>query len=196
MMDDKAKMLAGSLYRASGAGLPAERLAAKTLCQEYNVLHPARLPHEGMDLLRRLFGRLGDNGEICQPFYCDYGYNIEVGNNFYANHHCVILDPARVVFGDNVMIGPNCGFYTAGHPLVAAERTALWEFAHPIRVGDDVWFGGNVVVLPGVSVGSGTVVGAGSVVTKSLPAGVLAAGNPCRVLREVTAADRMLPDWC
>lgn len=188
-MSDKERMLSRKLYLANGSELSGERTRAKTLCRLYNLLEPARLSDEGGRILRELFGRLGDGADICQPFYCDYGYNIEAGDKLYVNHNCVVLDVDKVVFGANVMIGPNCGFYTAGHPLDARQRVDGWEFGRPIRVGDNVWFGGNVVVLPGVEIGDNTVVGAGSVVAKSLPAGVLAVGNPCRILRKIAADD-------
>ncbi len=123
-------------------------------------------------------------------FYCDYGYNIEIGENFYSNHNLVILDGGKVAFGDNVFIAPNCGFYTAGHPLDVKQRNRGLEYAYPIKVGNNVWIGGNVSVMPGVTIGDNTVIGGGSVVTKNIPSGVVAVGNPCRVLREITEADK------
>ena len=120
---------------------------------------------------------------------CDFGYNIEVGENFYANHGCVILDCAKVTFGDNVFIAPNCGFYTAGHPIDSKRRNAGLEYAHPITVGNNVWFGGGVQVMPGVTIGNNVVIGSGSVVTKDIPDNVVAAGNPCKVLRAITEED-------
>ena len=120
---------------------------------------------------------------------CDYGYNIEIGDNFYANHNLLILDANKVKFGDNVFIGPNCGFYTASHPLDYPTRNKDLEYANPIIVGNNVWFGGNVVVLPGVKIGDNTVIGAGSVVTKDIPSGVVAVGNPCRVIKNITISD-------
>lgn len=125
-----------------------------------------------------------------QPFYCDYGYNIEIGENFYANMNCVILDEAKVTFGDNVFIAPSCGFYTAGHPLDVEQRNRGLEYARPIRVGNNVWIGAQVCVLPGVTIGDNTVIGAGSVVNRDIPANVIAAGNPCRVIREITEEDK------
>ena len=117
-------------------------------------------------------------------FYCDYGFNIEIGENFYSNHNLVILDANKVIFGDNVQIGPNCGFYISGHPLDKETRKEL-EFAKPIKVGNNVWFGGNVCVMPGITIGDNTVIGAGSVVTKDIPANVVAVGNPCKVIKKV-----------
>lgn len=138
-----------------------------------------------------MFGRTGKSFLIEQPFYCDYGYNIEIGENFYSNVNCVILDGAKVTFGDNVFVAPNCGFYTAGHALDAEQRTRGLEYAYPITVGNNVWIGAQVCVLPGVTIGDNTIIGAGSVVTKSIPANVLAVGNPCRVVRQITEADKM-----
>lgn len=116
---------------------------------------------------------------------CDYGYNIHFGRNFYTNHNLVILDTATVKFGDNVFIGPNCGFYTAGHPVDVKQRNSGLEYAKPITVGNNVWFGGNVIVLPGVTIGDNTIIGAGSVVTKDIPANVIAVGNPCKVIKSI-----------
>ena len=184
------RMLAGQLYRADDGDLIARRQRCKTLCQQINALMPEEELQRQM-LLRQLLGEAGDGLAITPPFWCDYGENITVGRSFYTNHNCVILDCAPVRFGDGVFVGPNCGFYTAGHPLCAAQRNQGLEFARPITVGDHVWIGGGVQVLPGVTIGSGSVIGAGSVVTRDIPANVVAAGNPCRVLRPITEADRM-----
>ncbi len=190
-MNEKEKMLNGLLYDASkDKMLYDERIRCKTLCHEYNNLSPANT-NERKILLKKILGKLGENYWIEPNFYCDYGYNIEIGDNFYSNHNLVILDPAPVVFGDNVFIGPNCGFYTAQHPLDVERRNMFLEYAFPIYVGNNVWFGGNVVVLPGVKIGDNTVIGAGSVVTKDIPSNVIAVGNPCKVLREITDEDRL-----
>lgn len=184
-MTEKEKCAAGLLYDANyDKELERERLACKDLCSEYNHLAPSQL-EKRTELMKRILGKTGTRFFMEQTFWCDYGYNIEIGENFYANHNCVILDAARVVFGDNVFIAPNCGFYTAGHPLDAETRNAGLEYARPITVGDDVWIGGNVVVLPGVRIGSNTVIGAGSVVTRDIPPGVVAVGNPCRILKKI-----------
>lgn len=184
-MTEKEKMLKGLVYDANNDPmLVAERLDCKELCHDYNAIRPKDLVSR-TKLLRRILGFVVGDILVEQPFCCDYGYNIRVGRNFYANHNLVILDEAPVVFGDNVFIAPNCGFYTAGHPINAAERNRGLEYARPITVGDNVWIGGNVCVLPGVTIGDNCVIGAGSVVTRDIPAGSVAAGNPCRVIRSV-----------
>ena len=136
-----------------------------------------------MALLRPLFAKTGAEFFLTPDFRCDYGVNLTLGEDFYSNYNLVILDCAPVTFGDRVMVGPNCAFYTAIHPMDAARRATGMERAEPITVGSDVWFGGNVVVLPGVTIGDGAVIGAGSVVTRDVPAGMFAAGNPCRPIR-------------
>lgn len=189
-MDEKAKARAGLLYDANNdTGLVGERMAARDVCHRYNQLLPSRLAERDA-IIRSLLGRVGSNCLIEPPFICDYGYNIEVGDYFYTNSNLIILDGAPVRFGDYVFVGPNCAFYSAGHPLDAPRRNRGLEYAYPITVGSNVWLGGNIVVLDGVEIGDNTVIGAGSVVTKNIPAGVVAAGNPCRVLREITDADR------
>ena len=181
----------GALYDANYDNeLIAERTAAKELCFELNNLRPSMVA-ERDEIVRRLLGRVGKNCCIESPFHCDYGYNIVAGDNFYMNVGCVILDGARVTFGDNVFVAPHCGFYTAGHPLDHERRNAGLEYALPITIGNNVWIGAQVCVLPGVTIGDNSVIGAGSVVTKDIPAGVLAAGNPCRVIREISEADKL-----
>lgn len=153
-------------------------------CFEINAMPP--LQNDARNArIAKLLGKAGNNLQINAPFNCDYGFNIEVGDDFFANFNLVILDEAKVTFGKNVFIGPNCSFYTAIHPLDPGERNKGTERAEPITVGDSVWFGGNVTVLPGVTIGSGTTIGAGSVVTKDIPEGVVAVGNPCRVIKKI-----------
>lgn len=184
-MTEKEKMLCGMIYDANyDKQLIEERLECKELCRDYNDLRPKDIA--GRDaLLRKILGAAGDGLLVEQPFYCDYGYNIRVGKNFFANFNLVILDEAPVTFGDNVFIAPNCGFYTAGHPVEAAERNKGLEYARPITVGNDVWFGAGVSVLPGVTIGNNCVIGAGSVVTKDIPSNSVAVGNPCRVIKRI-----------
>lgn len=184
-MTEKEKCARGLLYDANyDSELLEERARCKDICHEYNALLPS-LVAEREALLRKLFGKTGKRFLVEQPFYCDYGYNIEIGENFYSNVNLTILDGARVSFGDNVFIAPNCGFYTAGHPLDTQQRNAGLEYARPICVGNNVWIGAGVCVMPGVTIGDDTVIGAGSVVTKDIPSGVVAVGNPCRVLRKI-----------
>ncbi|MDE6310821.1 MAG: sugar O-acetyltransferase [Muribaculaceae bacterium] len=184
-MTEKDKMLAGQIYDANyDPALIAERLECKDACRRYNELPPRNM-EERTELLMELLGTAGSGLLIEQPFFCDYGYNVHAGRNFYANFHLTILDEAPVVFGDNVFIGPNCSFYTACHPIDPTERNKGLEFARPIKVGNNVWFGGSVTVLPGVTIGDNCVIGAGSVVTHDVPDNTVAAGNPCHVIRNI-----------
>ncbi|MCV2356881.1 sugar O-acetyltransferase [Paucibacter sp. B2R-40] len=181
---EKEKMLAGEPYSGADPQLVAERLHARELCRAIAEL-PSQAPEaERSDLLKQLFGAATD-AYITPPFFCDYGRNIELGKGVYFNFNCVLLDCAKISIGDHVLFGPAVQIYTASHPMDAAERRSGLEFAKPIAIGNDVWLGGGVVVCPGVTIGAGTVIGAGSVVLRDIPAGVLAAGNPCRVIREL-----------
>ena len=144
--------------------------------------------------MKKLLGKTHGVFTIIAPFWCDYGYNIEIGENFFANHNTVILDAAKVVFGDNVFIALDCGVYTAGHPIDAERRNKGLEYAYPITVGSNVWIGAGVMVLPGVTIGSNVVIGAGSVVVKDIPDNCVALGNPCKVLRPITDDDK-LKSW-
>lgn len=190
MESEKEKAKAGKLYDANfDEELLKDRDLCKEACYEYNRLPPARKA-ERAAILRRLLGKTGKEFVIEQPFFCDYGYNIEIGENFFMNVNGVILDGAKVTFGDDVFIAPNCGFYTAGHPLDARQRKQGLEYAYPITIGNGVWIGAHVCVMPGVTIGDNTVIGGGSVVTKDIPANVVAVGNPCRVIRAITEADK------
>ena len=184
-MSEKEKMIVGELYNANNdEELVNDRYRAKDICYEYNHLKPSDA--EGKEkIIKSLFAKTGKQIIVEQNFWCDYGYNIYVGENFYMNHNCIILDGAKVEFGDNVFIAPNCGFYTAGHPLEVELRNKGLEYAKPIKVGNNVWIGGNVIVLPGVIIGDNVTIGAGSVVTKDIPSNVVAVGNPCKPIKEI-----------
>ena len=184
-MNEKEKMLAGELYDANyNDDLIKERYWVKDKCYDYNQLKPSN-HKEKENIIKEIFGKTGSVFTIEQPFMCDYGYNIEIGENFYANHNLIILDGNKVEFGDNVFIAPNCSFYTAGHPLDVERRNKGLEYAKPIKVGNNVWIGGNVVVLPGVTIGNNVVIGAGSIVNKDIPSNTVAVGNPCKVIKNI-----------
>ncbi len=177
-------MLNGQLYYAFGPELTNERLHAKNLLHQFNHLAPDQVSQKN-ELLNKLLGSLKDIPIIEAPFQCDYGYNIHIGCNFFANYNLVILDCAKVTIGDNVLIGPNVGIYTGGHPVEHKIRNEGLEFAHPISIGNNVWIGGNVCINPGVTIGDNTIIGSGSVVTKSMPSNVIAFGNPCKVSKRL-----------
>ena len=165
-----------------------EQAVARRLCQKLNTMD--RSDFKGLQaVVRELLGK-SDNAWINPPFYCDYGKNIEVGKNFFANYNCTILDVAKVVIGDNCQIAPNVSIYTAGHPVHPATRNTMYEYGIGITIGNNVWIGGDVVICPGVHIGDNAVIGAGSVVNRDIPAWSVAAGNPCKVIRKITEADR------
>lgn len=182
-------MLAGLPYKAWLDGLSEERAACKRRIYEFNNCHPDN--HELSDrLIREILGKSGKETHIEAPFHCDYGKNIEVGDNFFANYNLVILDVGKVTIGNNVFIAPNVGIYTAGHPIHKTPRNTGYEYGIAITIGNDVWIGGNVVITPGVNIGSNVVIGAGSVVTKDIPDNSVAVGNPARVIRTITDEDK------
>ncbi len=189
MKSSKEKMIAGEIYQAMGRELFDERQHAKEQLHIFNNLAPSKIKARNQ-ILKTLFGETTNLFFIEPPFRCDYGYNIFLGDNFYANFNLTILDCAPVHIGANVMIGPNVSLFTAGHPVHPEPRVAGWEFAKPITIEDNVWIGGHTVVNPGVRIGKNSVIGAGSVVTKDIPANVIAVGNPCRVLRTITERDK------
>lgn len=165
------------------------RLECKALCQEYNSL-PIKNLDVRKNFIKKILGKTKKSVHIEPNFWCDYGSRIEVGENFYANHGLVILDAGKVSFGDNVFVGPNCGFHTSGHPIDFERRNKGLEYAYPIKVGNNVWFGAGVQVMPGVTIGDNVVIGGGSVVVKDIPSNCVAVGNPCRVIRHITEEDK------
>ncbi len=184
-MTEKEKRDAGLPYDAADKDIFREYLACKDKCFAFNNTLPSDI--EGRyGILKSIFGKIGERVVIQSPFWCDMGYNVEVGDNFFANHGCTILDTAKVTFGDNVFIGPGCSFNAAIHPLDSQERITWAETAKPIRVGNNVWFGASVTVLPGVTIGDNVVIGAGSLVTRDIPANTLAYGSPCRPVRQIS----------
>lgn len=193
-MTEKEKMQKQMIYNANyDKELLLERNKAKDLCWQYNQLLPS--DEEGhQKILHKLIGKMGQNVCITPPFWCDYGYNIEVGENFYSNHNLVILDGGKVTFGDNVFVAPDCGFHTAGHPIDFERRNEGLEYAYPITVGNNVWIGAGVQVMPGVKIGDNVVIGGGSVVVKDIPSNSVAVGNPCKVIRTITEEDKKT-DW-
>lgn len=190
-MTEKEKMLKQMLYDANyDHDLLVQRTKAKELCYDFNNLRPS--DEKGQkEILKKLLGKTKNNFIVTAPFWCDYGYNIEVGENFYSNHNLVILDGGKVTFGDNVFIAPNCGFYTAGHPIDFERRNKGLEYAYPISVGNNVWIGAGVQVMPGVTIGDNVVIGGGSVVVKDIPSNSVAVGNPCKVIRAITEKDKL-----
>ena len=189
-MSNKEKMLTGEYYISWDEELTLEREKAKDLLFEFNNIRPS-LRGERETIIHKLFGKVGKNCWIESPFNCDYGYNITVGDNFYTNTNCCILDCAKVTIGNNVWIGPNVGIYTPNHAFDSKERTDGYEKSLPIEIGDNVWIGGGVTIIGGVKIGANSIIGAGSVVTKNIPAGVIVAGNHAKVIREITANDKI-----
>ena len=180
----RERMLAGDLYIADDPELEEESLAARDLMAAYNATTARQRPLRRM-LLERLLAEVGEDTEIRTPFYVDYGSRLRIGARCFANYGLVALDVAAITIGDDVQIGPNVQLLTPTHPLEAEPRRQKWEAAEPITIGDNVWLGGGAIVLPGVTIGADTVVGAGAVVTKDLPSGVVAVGNPARIVRRL-----------
>jgi len=185
-MTEKEKAKAGLLYNNNyDKELIKERVTCQSKCQKYNTIKVEDLETRTAQI-KNIIGKIGKDFLIEQPFRCDFGYNIEIGNNFFSNYNLVILDEAKVTIGNHVFIALDCGIYTAGHPINVKERNEGLEYAKPVTIGDNVWIGGGVKILPGVTIGSNSVIGAGSVVTKNIPNGVIAAGNPCRIIRNIS----------
>jgi len=184
MSSEKDKMLAGQPYDPTDPQLANERLRARRLLEAYNATGTDQ-PAERALLLAELIPQAGTGLWIEPPFYCDYGAHISLGEWVYFNFNCVVLDVAPVRIGSRVLFGPAVQVYAATHSLSAAARAEGWELGRPVEIGDDVWIGGGAIICPGIAIGAGTVIGAGSVVTRAVPPGVLAAGNPCRVIRKL-----------
>jgi len=179
-MSEKDKMLNGELYDSEDKKLVKDRLNASKLCHQFNNLPGKR----SKQILNELF-RYNTDAEIIAPFHCDYGYNIILGKNFYANYSCIILDVNKVTIGNNVKLAPNVQIYTASHPIEQKLRITKKESGLPIFIGDNVWIGGGAIILPGIKIGKNSVIGAGSVVTKDIPENVIAVGNPCKVIKKI-----------
>jgi maltose O-acetyltransferase len=189
MRSQKERMLSGDLYIADDPELAKDFHKAKRLLREYNQTTEYQ-ETDRQTILKDLFKQNGKKIHIEPPFYTDYGCNTVIGENFYSNYDCIILDIANVTIGNNVMFGPRVSLYTAGHPIDAVIRNEHYEYGKPITIGDNVWVGGNVVFNPGVTIGDNVVIGSGSIVTKDIPSNVIAVGNPCKVLREINDQDK------
>ena len=188
-MNMKERRDAGLAY-ISDESVMKEQAETRKLLQKLNFMD--RSDFAGIaQVVKELFGK-SENAMVNPPFYCDYGSHIEVGKNFFANYNCTILDVAKVKIGDNCQMAPNVAIYTAGHPIHPATRNTAYEYGKEVTIGDNCWIGGNVLICPGVHIGDNVVIGAGSVVTKDIPDWSLAAGNPCKVLRRITDADKRL----
>lgn len=190
-MTEREKMLSGELYSSvSDPELKELSIRSRTLLDEFNASGFGDFDSRNK-IVQKLFGKASDSTIINKPFYCDYGVNIEVGENFYANFDCLFLDVNKIVIGNNVMFAPRVSIYTAGHPIDKDVRATYLEFGKQVTIGNDVWVGGNVVINPGVNIGSNVVIGSGSVVTKDIPSNVIAVGNPAKVLRTITNEDKV-----
>ena len=184
IMSNYEKMLAGEVYDANAPELVAARDRIADLCWQYNNIRPSDL-EERYSKLREILGACGPESIVVQPFHCDYGAQIRLGKNFFSNFGLTVLDEAEVTFGDNCFIGPNVSIYTACHSTDPSERNSGREWARPVHIGNDCWIGGSVTILPGVSIGDGSTIGAGSVVTKDIPPLSVAVGNPARVVKKL-----------
>ena len=188
-MTEKEKAALGMLYNNNyDEELIQERIKCQCKCHEYNLILPSEIKKRE-ECIKTIIPNIGAGFQMEQPFHCDFGYNIQSGCNFYSNYNLVILDEAKVTIGDYVFIAPDCGIYTAGHPINARQRNEGLEYAKPVTIGSHVWIGGGVKIMPGVTIGNNVVIGSGSVVTKNIPDGVVAVGNPCKVLREISEED-------
>ena len=188
MRSEKDKMLAGALYRADSPELIADNRRISAWMERFNAT--GATPDARLPLMQEAFGHVGRDVVIRPPFHCDYGYNISLGDGVFLNFNCIILDVVAVTIGDGTQIGPGVQILAADHPRDAAERAGGLEFGRPISIGANVWIGAGALIMPGVSIGDNAVIGAGSVVTRDIPADVVAFGIPCRVVREISNHDR------
>ena len=190
-LSEKEKAEYGLLYDANyDIELLSKRIECKDMCHKFNQLKPSEITLSEKTF-KEIVKIVGQSPVVTAPFWCDYGKNITIGNNFYSNHNLTILDAADVVIGDNVYIAPNCCISTAGHPIDFEQRNKGLEYAYPIKIENNVWIGANVTILPGVTIGENVVIGAGSVVKSDIPSNVIAVGVPCKVKREITEMDKM-----
>lgn len=193
-MTEKEKLKKGLWYDANyDEELLKERERAEDLCLEFNSTKPSDKKTKE-EVLKKLLPNKKEDAVILSPFYTDYGYNCIIGEKTFINHNAYLMDGAEIKIGDNCFIGPNCGMYTAAHPIFFEERNKGLEKALPINIGDNVWIGGDVTILPGTSIGNNSVIGAKSLVTKDIPANVVAFGNPCRVIRKISEKDKIIMD--
>ena len=193
-MTEKEKLKKGFWYDANyDVELLRERETAEDLCLEFNSTKPSDKKTKE-EVLKKLLPNKKEDTVILSPFYTDYGYNCIIGEKTFINHNAYLMDGAEIKIGDNCFIGPNCGMYTAAHPIFFEERNKGLEKALPINIGDNVWIGGDVTILPGASIGNNSVIGAKSLVTKDIPANVVAFGNPCRVIRKISEKDKIIMD--
>ena len=189
-MTQKERMLAGKLYSADDRELRDMKCKCDLLLDEFNsTANNDTVARK--NILKKLFKSAGVNVQFNKPFYCDYGSNIQVGNNVYANFDCIFLDVNKIIIGDNVLFGPRVCIYTAGHPIDKDIRSIGLEFGKRVVIGNDVWIGGNTVINPGITIGNNVVIGSGTIVTKNIPSGVIFAGNPGKVIREITSEDKV-----
>ncbi len=188
-MTEREKMLAGKLYRVMDPALRKEHHHAKKMTRILNATLETE-EERRRQLVKEIFAEAGEGSYVEPPFFCDYGIHTRVGKNFYANYNCYILDVCDVTIGDNVMLAPNVGIYAASHPIDPVVRASGLEIGKPVTIGDNVWIGGHSCICPGVTIGSNVVIGAGSVVCKDIPDNVVAAGNPCKVIRPITEEER------
>ena len=194
-LTEQEKAEAGFLYNPNQTSEMAKfRFRIQDAMCEYNKMKPSQVKKR-RDFLAKIFGSIGRKCNILPPFRCDYGFRIEVGENFFANYNFIVLDGNTVRIGDNVWIAPNVGIYAAGHPLDVQDRLEGWEYAYPVTIGNNVWIGGGVTIIGGVTIGDNAVVAAGSVVIRDVPPDTLVAGNPARKIRKITAKDREKYRW-